>query len=265
MNLERYRSLWEAQVIPKQQFDTQGATVGQFEGTIEADQGAIASAQLNLTFTHILAPIGGRIGLRLVDAGNIVHATDPNPLAIIAQMQPIAVLFTIPADNLPPVLTALRAGRKLQVDAFDRADVNRIATGSLLTVDNQIDVTTGTSRLKAVFDNTDEALFPNQFVNCRLLLETRRGVTLVPPAAVQRGPQGAYVYVVNANSDAVMRQVATGPSEGQDQQIASGLAPGEMVVTDGQDKLQEGGKVQVSNPTPGAATPGGAPPVRRHP
>ncbi len=247
VNLARYQKLWEEQVIAKQQLDTQAASVGQFEGTIQADQAAIDNAKLNLSFTKVTAPISGRIGLRLVDIGNIVHANDANPLVVITQMQPIAVLFTIPADNLPPVLAKLRAGARLPVEAYDRADRVRISGGTLLTVDNQIDPNTGTSRLKAIFNNQDNALFPNQFVNCRLLLDTHRGVILIPVAAVQRGPQGPYVYVVNQDQTVAMRQVTLGTAEGNDQEVTSGLAAGDTVVTDGQDKLQEGAKVQVTS------------------
>lgn len=247
VNLARYQKLWDEQVIAKQQLDTQAASVGQFEGTIEADKANIETAQLNLNFSKIRAPIAGRIGLRQVDIGNIVHATDTTPLAVITQMQPISVLFTIPADQLQPVLAKLRAGAKLPVYAFDRADVHQIASGTLETVDNQIDPNTGTSRLKAIFNNDDNALFPQQFVNCRLLLETRHGVVLIPSAAVQLGPQGSYVYVVNADGTASMRQVVQGQTEGNQVQVTSGLKAGEMVVTDGQDKLQEGSKVQVRN------------------
>jgi multidrug efflux system membrane fusion protein len=245
VNLARYQALWQAQVIAKQQLDTQAAQVGQFEGTIEADKANIESADLTLGFTKVTAPISGRIGLRQVDIGNIVHASDPNPLAVITQMQPIAVLFTIPADSLQPVLAKLRAGAKLPVDAYDRADRNKIASGTLETVDNQIDPNTGTSRLKSVFPNQDNALFPQQFVNARLLLDTKRGVTIIPAPAVQRGPQGPYVYVVDSNQKAEMRQVTLGQLEGNDQQVTSGIVPGEMVVTDGQDKLQEGSKVEL--------------------
>jgi multidrug efflux system membrane fusion protein len=245
VNLARYQALWEAKVIAKQQLDTQAATVGQFEGAIEADQSAIDNARLQLTYAHITAPISGRIGLRQVDVGNMIHAADPNGLAVIAQLEPIAVLFTIPADNLPPVLRKLRAGAKLPVDAYDRDDRNKIASGTLLTVDNQIDPTTGTSRLKAVFDNQDSALFPNQFVNCRLLLDVKHNVVIVPAPAVQRGPSGPYVYVVNPNGKATMRQVTVGITEGNDVEITSGVTGGTMVVTDGQDKLQDGSSVQV--------------------
>lgn len=256
-NLARYQALWQAGVIAKQQLDTQGATVGQYKGNIEADQATIESARLQLGFTKVLAPISGRIGLRQIDIGNIVHAADQNPIAVITQMQPIAVLFTIPADDLPPVLAKLRAGAKLQVQAYDRADRNLIATGTLETVDNQIDPNTGTSRLKAVFPNTDEVLFPQQFVNARLLLETKHNVVLIPAPAVQRGPQGAYVYIVTSNGTATMRPVTLGDTEGSDVQVTSGVAPGDVVITDGQDKLQENAKVEV-RPEPGApgANPG---------
>jgi multidrug efflux system membrane fusion protein len=246
-NLARYQALWEAQVIARQQLDTQASQVGQFEGVIAVDKANIANAELNLSFTKVTAPISGRIGLRQVDIGNIVHASDPNPLAVITQVQPISVLFTIPADNLPQVLAKLRAGAKLEVDAYDRADRVRIATGTLETPDNQIDPSTGTSRLKAIFQNQDGVLFPQQFVNSRLLLETRHNVIIIPASAVQRGPQGTYVYVVQ-NGAAVMRPVTTGITEGADIEVTSGLKSGEVVVTDGQDKLQEGSKVEVRQP-----------------
>jgi multidrug efflux system membrane fusion protein len=256
VNLARYQALWEAKVIAKQQLDTQAASVGQFEGAIEADQSAIDNARLQLTYAQITAPIAGRVGLRQVDVGNIIHAADPNGLVMIAQLEPIAVLFTIPADNLPPVLNKLRGGVKLPVDAYDREDRVKIASGSLLTVDNQIDPTTGTSRLKAVFENTSNALFPNQFVNCRLLLEVKHNVVIVPAAAIQRGPSGSYVYAVNPDQTVTMRQIKVGITEGNDVEVTSNLAGGVQVVTDGQDKLQDGAKVDVRSPAPN--TPGGA-------
>lgn len=253
-NLARYQALWEAQVIAKQQLDTQGSQVGQFEGVIAVDKANIANAELNLSFTKIVAPIAGRIGLRQVDIGNIVHAGDANPLAVITQVQPISVLFTIPADSLPPVQAKLRAGVQLQVQAYDRADLTKIATGVLETPDNQIDPSTGTSRLKATFQNEDGVLFPQQFVNARLLLDVRHGVIIVPAAAVQRGPNGPYVYVVQ-NGAAVMRPVTTGIGEGTDIEITKGLTAGEMVITDGQDKLQEGSKVELRPATAAGAAP----------
>lgn len=255
VNLARYQALWDAKVIAKQQLDTQAASVGQFNGAIEADQSAIDNAKLQLTYAHITAPITGRIGLRLVDVGNIIHAADANGLALIAQIQPIAVLFTIPADNLPPVLNKLQAGAKLRVDAYDRDDRNKIASGTLLTVDNQIDPTTGTSRLKAEFDNKDNALFPNQFVNCRLLLDTKHNVVIVPAPAIQRGPSGSYVYVVGADHKAVMHQVTVGITEGNNVEITSGVSGGMTVVTDGQDKLQDGTIVDLTQPGGTASGP----------
>jgi multidrug efflux system membrane fusion protein len=245
VNLSRYETLWRDQVIAKQQLDTQRASVSQFEGVIEADQANINNANLNISYSRITAPLSGRIGLRLIDVGNMIHANDPNGLVVISQLQPITVMFTIPADNLQPVLTKLRQGVQLHVDAYDRDDVNKIASGTLLTVDNQIDPTTGTSRLKAVFNNNDGALFPNQFVNCRLLLDVKHNAILVPAAAIQRGPQGTYVYVVTPNNTASVRQVTPGITEGNTASIDEGLKTGELVVIDGQDKLQEGTKVDA--------------------
>jgi multidrug efflux system membrane fusion protein len=260
-NLARYQALWEAKVIAKQQLDTQAAAVGQFQGSIQADQSAIDNAKLQLTYAQIIAPIAGRVGLRQVDVGNIIHASDPNGLVMIAQLEPIAVLFTIPADNLPPVLNKLRAGVKLPVDAYDREDRVKIASGSLLTVDNQIDPATGTSRLKGIFDNTKNVLFPNQFVNCRLLLDVKHNVVIVPAAAIQRGPSGSYVYAVNPDHTVTMRLIKVGITEGNDVEVTSNLAGGVQVVTDGQDKLQDGSKVDVRSPnapdTPGGAGPSG--------
>src|SRR5579885_3243801 len=222
VNLARYQKLWEEKVIPRQQLDTQSSSVGQFQGAIQADQAAIDAARLQLTYTRITAPIGGRIGLRLVDAGNMVHAADTTGIAVIAHLQPISVLFTIPADSLPDVLAKLRAGAP---------------------------------RLKAVFDNPDLALFPNQFVNCHLLLETRRAAVILPASAIQRGPQGAYVYVVGEDHTARLRTVTVGISEGNEVSLESGLAAGETVVIDGQDKLQEGSRVEIQSPARGSAAP----------
>ncbi len=248
VNLARYEALYEAKVIPKQQFDTQAATVGQFEGAIEADKAMIDSARLQLEYCRIAAPISGRIGLRLIDVGNMVHANDPNGLVVITQLQPIAVLFTLPEDNLPAVLSKLRAGEHLQVEAYNRDGTVRVATGSLLTVDNQIDQSTGTSRFKAVFPNEDGALFPNQFVNVRVLLDVRRGAVILPTAAVERGPQGTFVYVVNADHKAEVRPITVDTTEGNEAALKAGLAAGELVVVDGQDKLQQGSRVDVRVP-----------------
>jgi multidrug efflux system membrane fusion protein len=245
VDLARYQTLLEQDSIPRQQLDTQIATVAQFEGAIKADQAQIESARLQLTYCHISAPIGGRVGLRLVDVGNIVHANDQNGALVITQVQPISVLFTIPEDDLPPVLKKLRAGTRLPVEAYDRSGKAKIATGYLLTLDNQIDPSTGTARLKAVFQNRDNALFPNQFVNVRLLLDVRRESLLVPVVAIQRGPQGTFVYVVKANHAVEVRPVTLGITEGNDASIDAGLSAGEVVVVDGMDKLQAGSQVRL--------------------
>ena len=206
-----------------------------------------------MTYCRITAPISGRVGLRLMDAGNIVHANDQNGLLIITQVQPIAVLFTMPEDNLPPILKKLAAGERLPAAAYDRAGQTKIATGFLLTVDNQIDQSTGTTRLKAIFENQDNALFPNQFVNVRLLLDVRKDAVIVPVAAIQRGPQGTFVYVVKPDQTVEVRQVTVGPTAGPDASVEAGLSPREMVVVDGVDKLRAGSTVQVKTPDTDAA------------
>lgn len=253
VNYERDQELYKNQIIAKQALDTQLAAADQVRGSIEADQAAIAGAQaaiesakLNLSFTKITAPISGRIGLRQVDSGNIVHAADPTGLATIAQIQPIAVLFSIPEDQLPDVLRKLKQGAKLRVDAYDRAQKQKLAQGTLLTVDNQIDQTTGTSRLKAVFPNTDLTLFPNQFVNARLWLDTQKGVTIIPSVAIQRGPTGTFVYVVQGDETVAVRPVKPGISQGTNVAIDEGIQPGDRVVVDGAEKLTDGMKVAVS-------------------
>ncbi len=262
-NYQRDQELFKDQIIAKQQLDTQLATADQVRGSISADQATVSSnqagivaaqasidnARLNLTYTRITAPISGRIGLRLVDAGNMVHAADANGLAVITQLEPIAVLFTIPEDQLPPVLQRLRQGAKLPAEAYDRDGAKKLADGTLLTVDNEIDQTTGTSRLKAVFSNTTYALFPNQFVNVRLSLDTRRGVLIVPSVAIQRGPTGTFVYLIGSDSSVSVRQVKLGLSQGNDVAIDDGLQPGERVVVDGAEKLTEGMKVAVRGPS----------------
>jgi len=248
VDLARYQTLFEQDSIAKQQLDTQLATVHQFEGAIKADQALIDNAKLQLTYCRITAPLGGRVGLRLVDAGNMVHSNDQNGLVVITQVQPISVLFTIPEDDLPPVLKKLHTDARLPVEAYDRSGKTKIATGYLLTLDNQIDPSTGTSRLKAVFQNQDNALFPNQFVNVRLLLDVKKGSLIVPAVAIQRGPQGTYVYVVKADQTVEVRQVTIGFTEGNDASVETGLSAGEPVVVDGVDKLQSGSKVRIAGP-----------------
>lgn len=269
-NYVRYQELFKSQIIAKQQLDTQLATADQVRGSIAADQAAIEGAQatidsakLNLTYTRITAPLSGRIGLKLVDVGNMIHAADATGLAVITQLQPIAVLFSIPEEQLPPVLAKLRQNAKLPTQAYDRDQSKKLADGSLLTVDNQIDATTGTSRLKAVFPNSDYALFPNQFVNVRLSLDTKRNVIIVPSVAIQRGPTGTFVYLVNEDSTVSVRPVKLGLSEAGDVAIDDGLQPGDKVVTDGAEKLTEGMKVSVHAAGENIAAPPGAPRARR--
>jgi multidrug efflux system membrane fusion protein len=257
LDLARYQLLAKDGVIPPQQLDTQKAAVVQFEAVIKVDEAQIDSTKLNLAYCRITAPLSGRIGLRLVDVGNMVHAADPNGMLVITQVQPIAVLFTIPEDSLAQVLKRLRAGEHMAVDAYDRSGQNKLASGKLQTVDNQIDQSTGTSRLKAVFDNKDGKLFPNQFVNARLLVETRKKQILIPAVAIQRGPQavGTFVYVINSDQTAEIRKVNVGFTEGTDTSIDSGLSVGDQVVVDGVDRLRAGSKV-VINPASSGARPG---------
>jgi membrane fusion protein, multidrug efflux system len=254
-NYVRDQELFKEQIIAKQQLDTQLASADQIRGSIEADNAAIEAAQatinsanLNLTYTKVVAPISGRIGLRQVDSGNMVHATDANGIAVITQLQPIAVLFSIPEDELQSVLTRLRKGTPMHADAYDRDQKQKLAEGTLLTVDNQIDTTTGTSKLKAVFPNTDHALFPNQFVNVKLSLDTKKNVVIVPIVAIQRGPSGTFVYLVGDDSKVTVRAVKTGLSEGNDIAIDDGLEPGDVVVVDGAEKLAEGMSVTIRQP-----------------
>jgi multidrug efflux system membrane fusion protein len=245
IDLARYQTLLTQNAVPEQQVATQKALVAQYEGAVKTDQGQIDSAKLDLVYCHITAPITGRVGLRLVDPGNIVHAADTNGLLVITQVQPISVIFTLAEDQLPTVVQKMRAGRRLRVDIYDHAMTTKIATGSLATLDNQIDQTTGTVKLRAIFDNQDKALFPNQFVNARLLVEEKHGVTLLSTAAIQRNSQMTYVYVVRPDSTVTVRPVAVGTTEGDQSEITSGLAPGEAVVMTGVDKLQEGSKVSA--------------------
>jgi multidrug efflux system membrane fusion protein len=256
-NLERYELLYKEGVIPKQQLDTQQASVGQFDGAIKTDQGQIDNAKLQLTYCRITAPISGRVGLRLVDPGNIIHASDANGLVVITQLQPIAVIFSLPQDQLPQVYGRIRKGVQLDVEAYDRDNTAKIAAGKLLTIDNQIDPTTGTYKLKAVFNNDDNVLFPNQFVNVHLLVDTSRNLTLVPVVAVQRGPQGTYVYVVGEGNTVSIRRVTLAQTTGNTAGLSAGLKSGEIVVTDGQDKLQDGSKV-IPNKSPGGNSSGDA-------
>lgn len=249
LNLDRYTTLIPSGSIAQQQVDTQKALVDQLDGTVRTDQAQIETAKLNIVYCHITAPFNGRVGLRQVDPGNIVHAADTTPMLILTQLQPIAVIFTLPEDVLPSVAKHMK-GSTLEVDALNRDDQTKLGTGKLLTIDNQIDQTTGTAKLKAVFDNKDNQLWPNQFVNTNLLLETRKNSTVLPTAAILRGPQGTFVYLVNADKSVQARTVTISLTQGDTTAVSSGLNPGDTVVTDGQDKLQTGSKIEPRNPAP---------------
>jgi multidrug efflux system membrane fusion protein len=262
VDLERYKDLIAQQAVSKQQLDTQVATVAQLGGTVKTDQAAVEAAKLNVTYAHITSSINGRVGLRLVDPGNMIHASDANGLLVIAQLQPITVVFTLPEDSIPRVMQKFHGGSSLTVEAWNRDKTQRLATGHLLTVDNQIDPNTGTLKLKAVFNNDENTLFPNQFVNARLLLETRSQQVIIPPSAIQHGSQGSFVYVVNPSSHtAEMRPVTLGVIEGNDASIDSGIQAGDSVVMDGADKLQPGSPVSVQASSTTAAGTTNAPPV----
>ena len=255
LDLERYRNLFAQDSIAKQQLDTQDALVRQYEGVVKTDQGAVDDARLQLSYTRITAPLSGRLGLRQVDPGNIIHASDSTGLVVITQLQPATVIFTIPQDDLPRVMKQWQAGHPLPVETYDRAQKTRLASGALSSIDNQIDQTTGTIKLRAQFENGDGTLFANQFVNVRMLVDTLQGATTVPVAAVLRGAQGTFVYVVKPDQTVTVRPVTIGPSDesGQNVTIESGLAPGEMVVIDGTDRLREGAKVEVASSDQNAA------------
>ena len=252
VNYERFQLLYKEGVIPKQQLDTQGSQVSQFEGSIKGDQGAIDSAKLQIVYSHVTAPISGRIGLRLVDIGNIVHAADANGLLVITQLQPIAIIFSLPQDELPQVASKLHNPNQLVVEAYDRDDTSKIESGKLLTIDNQIDTTTGTYKLKAVFNNDRNLLFPNQFVNVHLLADVKKNLVIVPSAAIQRGPQGTYVYVVQNGNTAKIQPVTIAQTTANSVGLSAGLNASDVVVVDGQDKLQDGSKV---SPTQAPAAP----------
>ena len=245
LDLERYRTLFQQDSIAKQQLDTQDALVRQYTGAVKVDQAAIDTAKLQLSYCRITAPVSGRLGLRQVDPGNIVRASDANGLVVITQLQPITVVFTIPEDNVRGVMKKLQSGGKLPVEAYDRSEKIRLATGLLITADNQIDTATGTVKLKAQFANADSSLFPNQFVNTRLLLETKSGATVIPSAAIQRGTRGTFVYAVKEDNTVSVRPVTLGPAQGDNIAIDEGLAPGERVIIDGADRLREGATVDL--------------------
>jgi len=247
LDLKRFQVLVTTDAVPRQQLDTQASLVQQLEGTVKNDQGQIDATKVQLVYCRITSPIAGRVGLRLVDAGNIVHAADTGGLVIITQLQPITVIFTIPEDSIPAVLEQLRRGVLLPVEAYDREQRSKLAEGALLTIDNEVDPTTGTVRLKAQFPNTDNRLFPSQFVNARLRLETRRGATVVPTAAIQSSPKGPFVYVVRPDRMVAVRQVGVGVTDGDDVSIERGLAIGEQVVVEGAERLRDGAAIALRN------------------
>src|SRR6266850_1081788 len=245
LDLTRFQELVKTDAVPRQQLDTQVSLVHQLEGTVKNDQGQIDATKVQLVYCRITSPIAGRVGLRLVDSGNIVHAADTGGLVIITQLQPITVIFTIPEDSIPTVLAQLGRGVRLPVQAYDREQRRRLAEGALLTIDNQVDPTTGTVRLKAQFPNTDNRLFPSQFVNARLLIETRRGATVVPTAAIQQSTRGSFVYVLRPDQTVGVRQVTVGVTDGDDVSIERGLAVGEQVVVEGAERLRDGSAIEL--------------------
>jgi len=247
-DLRRLQGLVKQGIISQQQLDTQVSSVAQFEAALKSDQAQVESAKLNLTYSRITAPISGRVGLRLVDVGNIVHATDANGLATIAPVQPINVVFAVPADNIQQVLGQNAKVGKLPVEAWDRDLKSRLALGSLAAIDNQVDTTTGTVRLKAIFTNEDHVLFPNQFVNAQLLVDTLHGVVIIPTAAIQRGPQGAFVYAVKSDSTVELKVIEVQGTDGDNTAVTMGLSGGETVVIDGLEKLRPGSKVVLPKP-----------------
>jgi membrane fusion protein, multidrug efflux system len=257
LDLDRYRTLLTQDSIAQQQVDQQASLVKQLEGTVKIDQAQVDNAKLQLSYTRISAPIAGQLGLRQVDPGNMVRSSDTNGLVVITQVDPITVLFTIPQDTLPRILARLKAGDKPVVEAWDREQKSMLARGNLLTTDNQIDVTTGTVKLKAQFPNTQGKLFPNQFVNVRMVVDTVRGLVVVPSAAIQRDNQGTIVYAVKDDGTVAVRRVKIGPTEGENTGIESGVQAGERVVVDGVDRIREGAKVEVVEP---GVTPGTRPP-----
>ncbi len=249
VDVERYRGLFKEDSIAKQTLDTAEALVAQYQGTVKTNQAAVNDAKLNLEFTRIRAPITGRVGLRQLDVGNLVAANDTTALAIITQTQPISVAFTLPENSLDIVLARYRTGAKLPAEAWDRGDTKLQATGVLQSLDNQIDVTTGTLKFKARYDNRDQALFPNQFVNVHLLADTLKDVVLAPSAAIQFGTNGTFVYAMDGDKKVAIRQLKVGASDGENTVITEGLAPGDRVVLEGTDRLKEGSEVEVVNDT----------------
>jgi multidrug efflux system membrane fusion protein len=261
VDLTRYQGLAAQNAVPRQTLDTQVALVAQYQGTIEADRAAVKSAEVNLQYCRILSPLDGRVGLRQVDQGNYVTPGDANGLVVITQLQPISVLFPVPEDNLQAISKRLQGGAVLPADAYDRSGSSKIAEGMLQTFDSQIDPTTGTIKLRAQFANETKVLYPNQFVNIRLLLDTHKDVTTMPTAGVQHGVPGTFVYLVNADNTVSVRKVALGVTDGDRVEVNSGLVPGDRIVIDGADKLRDGAKINVRTETGAGTAPAGTTPA----
>jgi membrane fusion protein, multidrug efflux system len=265
VDLARYQRLAEQNSIARQQYEDQVYIVQQNQGTVKLDQAQIDQQKLNVQYCHIVSPVTGRVGIRLIDPGNYIQAASSTVITTVTQMQPITVIFPIPEDNLPDVMPQLTAGTTLEVAVYDRANVKHLATGRVIALDSQIDTTTGTVKVRAQFDNTDNALFPNQFVNAQLLVNTLHDVTTVPVAAIQRGAPGSYVYLVNADNTVSVRPIKTGPADGPTAEVVSGLSPGERVVVDGTDRLRDGAHVIIPEaPGTPATTPAGQPRGAEH-
>jgi membrane fusion protein, multidrug efflux system len=265
VDLTRYKTLAEQNSIARQQYEDQIYIVQQDEGTVKLDQALIDQQKLNVAYCHIVSPVTGRIGLRLVDPGNYLQTTNTTGVAVVTQLQPITVIFPVPEDDLPDILSQLKAGPPLEVYAYDRANVRSLATGRVAALDSQIDTTTGTAKLRAQFDNANNALFPNQFVNAQLVLNTLHNVVTVPTAAIQRGAPGTYVYVIDANDTVSVRPVSVGPTDGSMVAVNSGLSVGERVVVDGTDRLRDGARVTIAGARPANATSINAAPSGGHP
>ena len=255
IDLDRYVTLAGQDSISKQQVDAQRALVSQYEGMVKVNQAAVDSAQLNLTYCHIVAPFSGRVGLRLVDQGNYVTPGDSSGLAILTEVRPISVIFTLPEDNIPAVLKQVRAGAKIRIDAYNRDSTVKLATGTLATIDNTVDPATGTFKLRAIFPNDDDSLFPNQFVNISMLVDVQHGDTVVPTSAIERGQQGSFVYIVGADNKVAAKSITLGAVDGERQAVLSGVSAGDKVVVDGADRLKDGLEVAPSFPTPGTGKP----------
>jgi membrane fusion protein, multidrug efflux system len=259
IDLKRYQDLAKTNAIPRQQLDTQVYLVAQYQANLLSDQAQIDTQKLNITYCHIVAPVSGRVGLRLVDQGNYVTPGDATGLVIITQLQPISVIFPVAEDYLPQIQRRLRANATLEATAYDRTGATKLSVGKLQTLDNQIDTTTGTVKLRAQFDNDDDALFPNQFVNIRLLVDSMRDVTVMPTSAIQRGAPGTFVYLISPDNSVAVKPIDLGPQSGERVAVRSGLSPGDRVVIDGADKLRNGSKVVLRDSPTGAPAGAAAP------